>query len=645
MLQNIGDKLKGEGGAGRSSVSRWVWYTILGALILVFAAWGPYSAVDLTINTTGYAAKVNGEKISADEINQTWQQQQPQLLQAFGGTLTDAQRQQFQQRLLDNAVRSLAATQYARKMGFRVSDEQVKQAFQGEQAFQVDGKFNAQTALARLAAAGITPESFEADLRRSLLSNQLLGTIGATDFMTSAESRRVLALLDEERELRFVLLQPDPFLSALAVDPAAVDAYYKGHAAEFTLPESVQLAYAELSLADIAAQLPVDEAQLRARYEKDRASYQRAESRRARHILIPVDGSTDDARASALARDLYAKLKGGADFAQLAKQFSKDSASAAKGGDLDWAGRETYVKEFADRLFSMKDGELAEPVKTQFGYHIIRLDGIRAAAGRSFDEVRSELEAALRNELAVAQFGTRQDQLQERLERGGANLDQLAQEFGLRKGEVARFERGAGGLPLGSDADLNHAVFADASLNQHRVGGPVPLGEDRVTIFQVMGHQAAALQPLATVRDGIVTALQRERATVAALAAAEAAVKRLQGGETFDTVAAALKVKADPARFVARGAPDLPVALRDAAFAGTRPQTGKGQYQALKIDGGAVAILAVTGSRVPALSDNPQLQQLRTQRELQRYSQRDIQAYLVGIVKAAKVTTNPQVFQ
>ncbi len=635
MLQNIRDKMQSQ---------KWLTYLVLGALALVFAAWGAYGIVNEGFGGADYAAKVNGEKIPAAEVNSLWQQQLPQIMQAYGGNLSEAQRAEFQQRLLDNAVRSLATNQYAHKVGFRISDEQLGAAFRSEPAFQIDGKFDLVAARSRLAAAGLTEAGYVNDLKRSLLINQMFGAIGVSDFLTPGESRRLLALLDEERELHYVMLQPDAYLTSEPADAAAIDARYKSHAAEFTLPESVKLAYAELALADVAATVAVTDDMVRERYEKDKASYVSPETRRASHILITQDDSTD-AQAAALARDLHARIKAGGDFAALAKQYSKDTVSAEKGGDLDWAARDIYEKEFADKLFAMKQGEVSEPVKTQFGYHIIRLDGVRPAAGRSLEDVRAELTLTMRNELAVTQFGTRQDQLQAKLERAGNTFDQLAKEFGMRRGEVAEFQRGAGGLPLGSDAELNSAVFSEASIQQKRVGGPVQLGEDRITIFQVVEHHPAKLRPLDEVRASIVTALQRERATVAALAAAEAAAARLAKGETFEAVAASLKQKAEPARFIARSSPDLPVEIRDAVFAAARPVAGKPFVKAMKVDGGGVALLAVTGARVQPLSDNPQLQQMRSQRELKRYSEREIDGYVAEIMKSAKVRKNPQAFQ
>jgi peptidyl-prolyl cis-trans isomerase D len=642
MLQNIGDKLKGaEGGRGH----RWVWYTILGALILVFVAWGPFSRFDMSFGQNTYAARVNGEEIPATEINRQWQDRLPQLMQSFGGQLSDLQRSLYQQQLLDSAVRGLAVTQYGRKLGYAVTDEQLSRAFQSEQSFQVDGKFNLQAAQSRLAAAGVTEQEYIRDLRNDQLTNQLLGSVGISNFFTSAEGKRILSLLDEERELRFVMLQPQEFAGKDPVTAQAIEAWYKAHTDDYAVPESVHLAYAELALADVQADVKVTDEQLHERYEKDKASYQTPETRHAQHILIAVAKPGDDAKALAQAQDLYKQIQGGADFAKLAAQYSTDTTSAAKGGDLGWATRDVYVKEFADKLFSMKDGEVSEPVKTQFGYHIIKLDGVRPGATRSFEEVRNELADSLRKEQATTMFGNRQDQLQERLEKGGANLDELARQFGMQRGEVEHFERGAGGLPLGSDVDLNQEVFSDSSLTQHTVGGPLPLGEDRLVIFQVQTHTPASTKPLDEVRPQIIAAITRERGTDAAYTAAEAVVPDLQKGADFAKVAARWKAKVDGPRFVGRGSPDLPVEVRDALFAAPRPAPGKPVVQALKVEGGGVALFEVTNWRVQALSDNPQLNDIRSQRELQRYTRRDLDAYIASIVEAAKITKNPQAFQ
>src|SRR5664279_2090036 len=151
MLQKIGDKLQGQ---------RWLAMTMLGVLALVFAAWGAYGIVDFTMGTGNYAAKVNGEEISATEVNRAWQEEQPQYLRLFNGELPPAQRDLLQNRLLDTFVRNAVVLQQAHKLGFAVSDAQMRSAWESEPAFQVDGKFSAQAAYARLAQAGISPVSY-----------------------------------------------------------------------------------------------------------------------------------------------------------------------------------------------------------------------------------------------------------------------------------------------------------------------------------------------------------------------------------------------------------------------------------------------------------------------------------------------------
>jgi peptidyl-prolyl cis-trans isomerase D len=642
MLQNIGDKLKGQAeGGGRSG--RWFWYLIIGVLALVFAAWGPYTVVDLTFGQDGYAAKVNGEEIPATRINDLWQRQLPQLSAAYGGELDEEQRRALQQELLDLAVRELAVAQHARKVGFAVSDAQAGRAFREEEAFQIDGVFNVAEARVRLANEGITEQDYLQDLRGRLITNQLLGVMGVTDFLTPAESRRLLALLDEERELRFLLLDPERFAGNEPVAPEAIEAYYQANAEDFAIPESVQLAYAELSLGDISATVQVSEAELAARYEQEKSKYVQPETRQARHILIAVDDPAQDAARAAVAQDLYKQIQGGADFAALATANSQDTASARNGGDLGWAGRDTYVQAFGDKLFSMKEGEVSEPVKTEFGYHIIRLEGIRPETGLTFENVRNELAVQMRDEQAIGRFNAQQDRLQEELEEG-TTLDTLVTEYKMRRGTVDQFERGAGGLPLGSDATLNREVFSEPVLVQRRIGGPVQLSEDRVTIFQVTDHRPASTRPLEEVRGEIVAALIRERGAAAAMTAANAAVEQLAAGRSFEQVAATLKASPEPARFVARNTPDLPVELRDAVFAAARPAADRPVRQALKLEDGSVALFEATASRTQSDLDIPQLVELRSQRERERYTRRDIEAYIATVVEAAKVRQNPQAF-
>ncbi len=626
MLQKIGDKLQGQ---------RWLSFSILGLLAILFAAWGAYGIVDFTTGGGNYAAKVNGEEVRAEDVNRAWQQQQPQLARMFNGEIPVDQREALQSRLLDSFVKEKVVAQRADKMGFRATDAQVVRAFQAESAFQVDGKFDPMAARARLAQAGISESAYVADQRRQLAMSQLAGAVGATDFLTTKEIERLQLLQGEQREVRFALLTPQQFGAGPAPAAEAIDAYYKAHANEFLTTESVKLAYAELSLADVAAKVMVSEAQLREKYAATRDNYVEAERRHARHILVK-----DKAEADAL----YAQVVGGKDFAALAKEKSQDPGSATQGGDLGWSDRNAFVAEFTAALFAMKEGEISKPVKTQFGYHIIKLEGIQAGKSKGFDEVKAELEAQLKRDMAGDKFGETQEQLQQRLDKGAGGFEELVKEFGLKSGSVDRFERGKGGAPLGADAGLNELVFGDKAINQRAVVGPVALGEENILIAKVIEHRPAAPKPLAEVKDSIVAALVRERGTEAARKAADAALARLVAGESFDKVVGDLKVKSEAAKFVTRNAADVPVQVRAAVFAGARPTKDKSVLKVVSLDEGGAALVAVTDVKLPKPGEDATAQQLIAQMELRRRGMADTDAYVAELLRTAKVKKNIKAF-
>lgn len=637
MLQKIGDKLQGQ---------RWLAFVMLGMLALVFAAWGAYGIVDFTNKSASYAAKVNGEEISLTEVKRAWQQQEPQYLRLFGGEIPAAQREQLQSRILDGYIRNAAVYQQAQRLGFAVTDAQVLRAYQSEPAFQVDGKFSPQAARAALAGAGITPAAYDAEQRRNLAMNQVASTIALSEFLTPTELARMQALEDQQRELRFALLTPQQFTGTAPVAAADIEAWYGAHMADYQTTESVNLAYGELSLADVAASIKISDAQLRERYEKNRDGYVSPERRQARHILLSIDKPESEAAVKAQADELLKQLQAGKDFAELAKANSKDAGSAARGGDLGWADRSVYVPAFADALFALQPGQISAPVKTQFGYHIIKLEAIEAAKVRSLDEVRGELSTQLAREQAAERYGEKQEQLQQRTERGVGNFDELVTEFGLKAGTVAAFLKGSGGGALGSDAGLNQAVFSDRVIGQKAVGGPVSLGEDRLVVFRVLEHHPAQAKPLAEVRDAIVAELLRRRGSQAARAAADAALQRLNAGESFDKVIADLKLKSEPARYVGRVDPGLPVQVLEATFAGRAPTADKPLRKVLTLDEGGAAVLAVTGTRVAdAATSDVRVRAQRQAREQQRQGNLITEAYLNALMNAAKVSRNNKAFE
>src|ERR1700722_18716593 len=466
MLQKIRDSLQSQ---------RWLAIVVLGALALVFAAWGAYGIVNINVGVGDYAAKVGSEKLSLQEVRDDWMREQSQWQQRFGAEIPADMKASVQNSLLESLIKNLAMTQRARDLGYRVSNAQIQEAIRNEPAFQIDGQYSPQAARMRLAQAGISLTSFEEQTRSALERQQLEGPIQASDFLTAREIEHLRALTDEEREVRYALLPPAKFQGSVAPDEAAVAAYYTKHQAQFMTPEWVKLEYGELRLDQLAAQTTVTDAELHEAYEKAKDRFVVPEKRRASHILIQIPAGKDgDAIARKKAEDIVAEARSGKDFGALAKQYSQDVGSAAKGGDLGWVERSSLVG-LGDALFSAPAGEIRGPVKTQFGYHIIRVNEIQEGKAQTFEQARAEVEAQLRRDRAADRFGDRQEQLQRRLEQAGADFDALTQEFQLQTGEVARFLRGTGGAPLGTSNELQDVVFSTAVLDEGRIGGPVLL--------------------------------------------------------------------------------------------------------------------------------------------------------------------------
>jgi peptidyl-prolyl cis-trans isomerase D len=638
MLQKIGDALKGREGSTRR---KWITYTIVGVLSFVFAAWGAYGIVNLNFGGSNYAAEANGSKVPIEEARNAWLHQQSVWQQRLGGAEIPAPlRTRLQDQVLEGLIRRALLTQRSHDLGYRVSDVQLREAVQNEPAFQLDGKYDLQAAKAALAQAGISADAYEQQLRTDLEQGQLEGGIRASDFLTAAELTRLTDLEDQQREVRYLVLPADRFRSSSPVTDAAVQAYYKEHVAEYMRPESVQLQYAELRLETLAAQQEVSDADLHAAYEKQKSGLEVPEKRHARHILIT---GKDDAAALALAQQVLAQAKSGKDFGELAKQYSQDPGSAQNGGDLGWAERSSFVKPFADALFGMKVGEIAGPVKTQFGYHIIRLDEIQQSKSKSFEEARPELESQVRRAHAADRFGEIQEQLQAKLAEPDANLNALAQQYNLQQGEVKEFVKGAGAVPFGAAPQLQELLFGDPPLGAGKLAGPVLLGDDRLVIFKVLEHRAPAPKPLAEVRDSIVAAIAKDQGTKAALGAAQRAREQLLKGASFDAVAQELKVSADPAHFIGRNDPSVPAQVREAAFALPRP-AGKPEFHALTLNDGGAALIAVSAVRTAAAQDK-EAEANRAVQEIERLGTGAALAYIDEVRRTASVRKNPKAFE
>jgi peptidyl-prolyl cis-trans isomerase D len=634
MLQRIRDGLHNK---------KWLAWLALFPIAAIFIFWGGSNSLDFNGTSRQDAAIVDGDKIPATEATKAWSETQARWSQQFGTEIPAEQRARIQDNILEQLVLQKLLENRLDEEHFHVSEGRVLGEIQNIPAFKgADGKYDPSLAKQLLQSNGISEAEFIKEQRKQLLLNQLQAGIGNSFFLTKAEAQRLSNLENEEREVEYAQFKPDQFANADPIDEAAIKAYYDKNGDRFMTTESVSLEYAELRLEQLASQVAPTEADLRKLYDENRGNYVLEERRRARHILIPVNGD-DDAGARKQAESVLAEARAGKDFAELAKKYSKDS-TASDGGELGFVQKKDFPGPFGDTLFGMKVGDIAGPVKSQFGYHLIKLEEVQAGEAKPFEAVRAELDSQYRQDKSAELFGERQDQIGALLEKGEDDLDKIAKDLNLTRGSIAQFLRGGGAEPLGSSPDLQQVVFEDSTLNQGKIGGPVALGEDRLVLVKVTAHHKAEVKPLDQVRADIVTLLKPDRGVAAAKAAAEELEKKLEGGEKLATAAGQSKVTVEPARFISRGDPSIPAALRTAVFEAPRPE-GKPVVRSASLDDGSTAVFVVSRTRVGDTQANPQLALQQDLMLAQRAAAGDIAAYVNEAKRKAKIEKNPRVFE
>jgi peptidyl-prolyl cis-trans isomerase D len=628
MLQSIHDKLKG-----------WVAGVVLGAIGLVFVFWG----INWTLSAPTYAAKVNGSEISSNEVRQTYQQQLAQMERQSSVPLDDAMRNEIKRRVLDEYVNSEALVTRADDLGYRVSDSELLAEMSKVPAFQVDGKFDQAHALAVLNAQGRSVSEIEGLFRRDAKLRQLDTALNASSFATPTELKEFRALTRQQRELAWLTLSAAKYAASAAPDDAAIKAYYDAHKSEYMTPETVNLRYVELSLAQLESKVSVDDAQLKAFYEEQKTKtpdrFSQAEQRRVRHILLSINDPKEDAAVKLKAEGILKRAQGGEDFSKLAKEFSQDPGSAAQGGDLGWSEKKVFVGPFADAAFSMKVDEIRGPVKTQFGYHILKLDGIQPPAVKTFEQSKAELETEYKRNEAERLFNNAQDQLADAALQNATDIESVAKKAGLTVQDIANFSRNDGGGALGKVPAVIDAAFSQDVLDG-RLSPIVEVEKGRGVVLRATDHKVPQQKPLEAVRADVVGAWKTQRGVELAAAAAADAAKRLNAGESWDAVAKSLGLTGQAPKFIARSDQDVPMEIRTTAFRAPKPAQ-KSIYENLSFANGDAAVLAFSAVREDPNAAIVKDADIRRQFASQIASS-EAQSYAAAARADAKVTLNPK---
>ncbi len=512
-------------------------------------------------------ATVDGRDVKVADFQRAYNQQVQAYRQAYGGNLNDQMLRQLgiEQRILTQMIDEEAVLAEADRLGITVTDAELRERIVRLPAFQENGQFIGDQRYRQILGAQAPPipvEDFEREMRRQLQSDKLRDALTAWVTITDAEIEAEYRRRNEKVKVDLVLFTADAYKSGMAPAEAEIAAYFEQNKAKYRIPEKRRVRYLHVDAATLRDRVTVTEADARQRYTESIAQYQQPEQIRASHILLKTEGK-DEAAVRAQADAVLAKVKGGADFAALAAQYSEDEASKAKGGDLDFFGRNAMVKEFEEAAFALEPGQTTNLVKTPYGFHIIRVTGKRPAATQPFEAVSVQIQDQVKWERAQQEVQRLVETLEKDID-DPADIDRVAQARGLTAADSPLFAKDEPVPGLGFAPEVSAQAF---EMERGKVSDALrtPQGAAFITVIDV---QAAHDATLGDVRDRAREHLIADRASAMARERASALAGAFKSN--FAGAAAAAGLKVQSSELIARGAafPEVGVspAVENAAF-------------------------------------------------------------------------------
>ncbi len=574
MLQNIRERFTG---------------TFAIVLLVLLGLSFVFFGISMPFLGGGYAAKVEDVEIPLPRLENAYQAELARFAE-FGGELQPEVRRMIRQGVLDNLIRETLVDVYLVESGYRVTDQMITDFIQRVPEFQVDGRFSKDRYFAWLDERMLTPTMFEEDQRNALRLQQFQRGVGATAFVTPAEYRRYLNLYEERRRAAIATLDVDAAAEGVEVSGDDIAAYYEANPSEFQLPESVDLQYIEIDRTQLAQQVELSEDAIREYYEQSASRYLQDERRQARHILIEFDD--DESAAEEQANSLVERARAGEPFEDLARQYSADSGTAQQGGDLGMSAESQLPDALASAIFAMNQGDIVGPVRSDFGFHVIRLDEVEAGGPLPLDQVRAELERELRDREAEDSYQALQRQLSGALF-DGLTIEAIAENAGLELRAVNEFTR-SGGEPFGSNQAVIDAVFAPSVLNDGVISEIVELDANRAALFKVAEHNPAAQQPLDEVSEQIERQLRTDRALQMIRERAVQLQEALRAGTDILEAGPEAGAEVRPSALYARQSEDADPRILEALFRTRKPTDEQPTIGTAVTEEGDHAVFVVT---------------------------------------------------
>ncbi len=583
MLQGIRDRAQG-----------WLAGIIVALICIPFALWG----INEYFNIAGSVsvAQVDGEEVSLQEFQRAYQQYRQQIQSLLGTSVNQLNEEALKRQTLNQIIDARLLQQLGLRAGLRISDEQIALTIRSLEGFQREGAFAKDLYERQIQALGFTSVAFEEQLRLDMLNEQLRQGIVDTVFVTPEELARMMRLKGQKRDIGYAVLAAEPVKSSMQVTDQEIENYYNERPQAFMTPERVRIAYLDLSLDERAKQVAVDEQVLRSYYETHLANYTVAEQRNASYIVVEVPKEAKQEAVEAARKEaagLAERARQGGSFESLVKEPLKKEGLKREAGETGFLSKGAMEPAFDEAVFSMRVGEISDPIRTAFGYHVIQLKEIKAGGTKPFLEVRDELERAYRLEEAERVFFEQAEQLANLSFEHPDTLEVAGKALGLEIKESNYLSRGGGGSGITANAKVIEAAFSPEVLEAGNNSEPLELDEDHLVVLRVKEHKPAERSTLEEVRNEIIDKLKSERAKSALEERGEKLLERLKAGEDRMALAKQEGFEWQEAKGVDQEAGNVTRAILRAAFRLGRVTNGKPLYSGVPMGTGDYALVAV----------------------------------------------------
>ncbi|HRQ64389.1 MAG TPA: SurA N-terminal domain-containing protein [Xanthomonadaceae bacterium] len=586
MLQALREKMTG-----------WVALVVIGLMIIPFAFFGVGDY--FSARSENWVAKVGDSEISPDDLRRRVEEFRSQMRNMMGDAF-DAryfEQPEVRRQMLDRLIEEEVLMQASKEMGLEVPAERLREEIASIPAFQVGGAFDREQYTYLLSMQGMSPALFQQRMLREIVVQEIPRAIAASALVTEADVDRYLALREQTRDFRYVRVAA-PTVVEDTLDEEDLQSWYAANLDRFMQPEQVTIEYVEIRESDVEVDTSIDESELRRRYQEQRVRFVEEEQRLVSHILVQVAPAADAAtqkqaleRAQALAERAREE---GADFAEIARESSEDIGSRGVGGELGWLERGMTHAPFEDAAFAAERGVVSDPVLSPDGYHIILVQDISEERGKSFEEVRFELEREILEGERERRFAEISGELMDLVFRDPTSLAPVSDALRLQIRTEGPFTR-MGGQGVAAHPEVVRTAFSDSVLLDGLTSDPIETGIGHALVLRVKEHVPAAPRPFEEVREQVAAGMRAEARASAARERVDAMMARLRSGEaSLEALAEEIEVDVGHAEGVGRNAVNHDSRLVAEVF--RLPHPGDSPHQALvPLAGDAYALVELTG--------------------------------------------------